>query len=367
MAMRLNAGEVGRADYHFIDPEQIVVDEKLNGRAWPHDDESVASMAKSFEEDGGQLQPVQVRRVSDNKVQLVLGYRRYNAALLFNKLHPDKPMKLKAIVVQINDEEALRRNIVENHERKETTPVDDAFAQRRLREDYGWPDTRIAEFYRCSPPYVGILKKLLMLPTKVQRLVHGRELSVQAATALADLPPGEQAQVLASLMPGDQSVSISIATEQHTAQENPVSEQPPTPSMDAEHAALVVPMPQADAKQETLSQAVNRQVREAKVAKGGKQARSLKEVRAFFEGLTGPAEKPGVKKLAELVVKFVQGGMVDKTMTKHINALFPNAASDEPEKATESGHEPTQEPEPVQVNHDLPVVAPSESEHTAVP
>jgi len=360
--MKLNAGEVGRADYFFIDPEQIVVDEKLNGRAWPHDEESVASMAKSFEEDGGQLQPVQVRRVGDNKVQLVLGYRRYNAALLYNKLHPDKPMKLKAIVVQINDEEALRRNIIENHERKETTPVDDAFAQRRLREDYGWTDTRIAEFYRCSPPYVGVLKKLLTLPTKVQRLVHGKELSVQAATSLADLPPDEQAQVLASLMLGEQPTSIPVATEEPHTQDQPVSEQPSIAP--ADRPEQLAPVPQAEAKPESLSQAVTRKVREAKVAKGGKQARTLKEVRTFFEELTGPAEKPGVRRLAELVLKFIEGRMVDKTMTKHVNALFPNAAPDleqVPEEATDPG--PPQEPEPMQ---DLPVVAVARSEQTAV-
>jgi len=351
MAMKLNAGEVGRADYFFIDPEQIVVVEKLNGRAWPHDEESVASMAKSFEEDGGQLQPVQVRRIAGNKVQLVLGYRRYNAALLYNKLHPDKPMKLKAIVLQINDEEALRRNIIENHERKETTPIDDAFAQRRLREDYGWPDTRIAEFYRCCPPYVGTLKKLLTLPTKVQRLVHGRELSVQAATSLADLPPDEQAQVLASLLPGEQPAVAPMTTDQPPAQDQSVGEQPPIASAGEPPA----PVPQAEAKQETLSQAVTKKVREAKVAKGGKQARSLKEVRSFFEELTGPGEKPGVKKLAELVVKFIQGQLLDKTMTRHINALFPNVASQQQEETTASSAEPTQELEPVSV--DLPGVA----------
>ena len=343
MAMKINAGEVGRADYFFIDPDQIVVDEKLNGRWTPHDQESIASMAKSFEEDGGQLQPVQVRRIADNRVQLVLGYRRYNAALLYNKQHPDNPMKLKAIVVQINDEEALRRNIIENRERKETTPVDDAYSQRRLREDYGWNDTKIAEFYRMSPPYVGILKKLLTLPTKVQRLVHGKELSVQAATSLADLPPDEQAQVLAGLMPG--------ATEQPTAQENTVAEQPPTPSIGAEQPA---PVPQVEAKQETLSQAVTRKVRESKVAKGGKQARSLKEVRAFFEELTGPAEKPGVKRLAELLLKFIQGHMVDRTMRQKVDALFP--------EAEESAPAEPQEPEPAQVSQDLPIVEVAESE-----
>jgi len=352
--MKLNAGEVGRADYFFIDPQEILVDEKLNGRWTPHDQESIASMAKSFEEDGGQLQPVQVRRIAGNKVQLVLGYRRYNAAVLFNKLHPDKPMKLKAIVVQINDEEALRRNIIENRERKETTPIDDAFAQRRLREDYGWTDTKIAEFYRCTPPYVGVLKKLLTLPTKVQRLVHCRELSIQAATSLADLPPDEQAQVVANL---------PVPTQD---QENPAGTEAPAGPVVTEQPA---PVPQGEAKPETLSQTVTRKVRDAKVAKGGKQARTLKEVRAFFEGLTGPAEKPGVKKLADLLLRFIEGHMVDRTMRQRVDALFPDVAAEpEQEPAVDTTSVPgvTQVSEPAQVGQDLPVVEVAESELTKV-
>src|ERR1700676_4542922 len=142
MSMKLNAGDVVRQDEFLIDPQEILVDEALNGRWRPHDDEAVDQMVKSFEAEG-QLQAVQVRRVHDNKVQLVLGYRRYNAARLYNERHPDQPMKVRCKVVIVNDEEASRRNVVENRERAETTPVDDAHNQRRLREGFGWTDGRI--------------------------------------------------------------------------------------------------------------------------------------------------------------------------------------------------------------------------------
>jgi ParB-like chromosome segregation protein Spo0J len=59
-------------------------------------------------------------------------------------------MKLKAKVVIVNDEEAFRRDVVENRERAETSPVDDAHNQRRLREDFGWTG-RIAEFNHVTP------------------------------------------------------------------------------------------------------------------------------------------------------------------------------------------------------------------------
>ena len=106
----------------------------------------VSEIECADENTGENPKPVQVRKVADNRVQLVLGYRRHRAALLYNLRHPDNPMKLKCVVVTVNDEEAFRRNIVENKQRAETTPIDDAFNQRRLREEFGWTDARIAEF-----------------------------------------------------------------------------------------------------------------------------------------------------------------------------------------------------------------------------
>jgi ParB/RepB/Spo0J family partition protein len=272
--MKLNAGDVVRQDEFLIDPQEILVDESLNGRWQPHDDEAVENMVKSFEQEG-QLQAVQVRRIHDNKVQLVLGYRRYNAAKLYNERHADQPMKLRAKVVLVNDEEAFRRNIVENRERAECSPVDDAHNQRRLREAFGWPDTKIAEFYHVSPPYICSLKKLLSLPSDVQRLIHERRLSVQAATGLADLPAEEQKQIL---------------TLGHT--------------------------------EGLTSQNVVKQVRDKKIDKGKSQARSLAEVRAFFEGMTGPGEATPLREFAEDFLKFVRGKIKDEAMENRLRKLL---------------------------------------------
>jgi ParB family chromosome partitioning protein len=238
-------------------------------------------MVKSFEEEG-QLQAVQVRRIHDNKVQLILGYRRYAAARLYNQRHPDQPMKLRAKVVLVNDEEAFRRNIVENRERAECSPIDDAHNQRRLREAFGWTDARIADFYHVSPAHVCTLKKLLGLPCDVQGLVHGRTLSVSAATGLADLPAAEQKQILA-----------------------------------------------AGQAEGLTSQKVVKQVRERKIDRGKGQARSLAEVRAFLEGLTGHAEAAPVKQFAEDFLKFIQGKIKDDTMQQRLRKLLGPALPDE--------------------------------------
>ena len=119
-------------------------------------------------------------------------------------------MKLKCCVSIMNDEEALRRSIMENRERSETTPMDDAYNQRRLREECGWTDVRISDFYKVSPPYVAVLKKLLLLPTDIQLRVHTKQISVQAAIALADLSPEEQKAVLTPETPAAVNTDIPI-------------------------------------------------------------------------------------------------------------------------------------------------------------
>jgi ParB/RepB/Spo0J family partition protein len=309
MSMKLNAGDVVRQDEFLIDPNEILVDNALNGRWQPHDQQAVEAMVKSFEQEG-QLQAVQVRRIHDNKVQLVLGYRRFNAARLYNERHPDQPMKLRAKVVIVNDEEAFRRNIVENRERAECSPVDDAHNQRRLRERFGWTDTKIAEFYHVTPSCVCTLKKLLTLPSDVQKLVHERRLSVQAATGLADLPAQEQKEVLAT----SQAEGLT-------------------------------------------SQNVVKQVRDKKIEKGKGQSRSLAEVRAFLEGLTGPGEASPLKEFAEEFLKFVQGKIKDETMEKRLRKLLAQVEAKEPQDAAGSIPEPetTDSPQGTSVQDAKPV------------
>ena len=65
---------------------------------------------------------------------------------------------------------------------------------------------RLPEFYGLTPPYVGLLKKLLTLPTATQKLVHSRQLSVKATAALTELTPEQQQQ---AIEPGQSRLILS--------------------------------------------------------------------------------------------------------------------------------------------------------------
>ncbi len=283
MAMQLNAGEIGRADLFSILPENIVVNEADNGRAVPHSPEEIEALATSILT-YGQQQPVVVRRIEDKKVALVSGYGRYRAVGHINSiLRPDLPVKLQCKVVDCNPEEAFIRNIVENNERAATTPVDDAHNQRRLREEFGWTDQRIADFYKRSVAYISQLRKTLVLPTEIQQGVAQGNIPLAAALDLAALPAQEQKEAVAE------------ATNPETGK--------------------------------VVAETVRKRVRGKKIEAGGGKGRSIKEVRTYFEELTGPGEAEGIRGLSEKLVLFLSGKITDKQMTNALEKYTKSEAA----------------------------------------
>lgn len=274
---KINAGEVGRIDVATVFPEFLLCADADNSRSVPHTEDEIKALADSILEHG-QLQPCVGRRVADNKVQVVAGFGRCKAVAYINQyLRPDRPMKVLIRVTDMNSEEAFVRSIAENIERAATTPIDDAHAQRRLRDDFGWTDVRIAEFYKKSVSYIAQLRKTLQLSTELKAEVASGTLPLSTAVVLTELPEQERKEVVAEARQSDGKVS----TEQ-----------------------------------------VKKAVRKRKKAKGKKSGvrRSLKEVRAFFTGLSGPAEPESVRRLANGVLDFIAGRLDEEELESMVKA-----------------------------------------------
>jgi ParB-like chromosome segregation protein Spo0J len=176
-------------------------------------------------------------------------------------------VKLQCKVVDCNPEEAFVRNIVENNERAATTPVDDAHNQRRLREEFGWTEQRIADFYKRSVAYISQLRKTLQLPQPIQQAVAGGKLAVSAAIDLVELPEAARQQAVAE------------ATDRATGKVD--------------------------------SEVIRKKVRDRKIESGQAKARTLKEVRTFFEEQHGPGP---IRELAESILDFLAGKITDSQM-----------------------------------------------------
>jgi len=225
-----------------------------------------------------------VRRIEDHKVQLVAGYGRYTAVKYINTvLQPAAPVKLQCKVMDLNPEEAFVRNLVENIERAATTPIDDAHNQRRLREQYGWSEAKIADFYKKSVAYISQLRKTLVLPTEIQQGVAQGSIPLAAALDLAALPAQEQKEAVAE------------ATNPQTGK--------------------------------VVAETVRKRVRDRKIEAGGGKSRSIKEVRTFFEELSGPAESEAVRKLSEALLHFLSGKITDEQMTSALEQYTKSEAA----------------------------------------
>ncbi len=205
MALQVNAGsDLKRGDLFGVDPREIDISEELRGRHKPPDEDTIIAMAESMLK-YGQRQPVECRRIKpDLTLRLTAGFTRANAARLIvdgftgpNGVRPPVPdFKLKAIVVEGNDADAFLWNVVENAHRNQTSPIDDAHNQRRLRELLMLSDEEIAVLYRCGVPKVEKLRSLLGLPHKIQDQVHDGVLSVQGALDLLELAPEKRAEAV---------------------------------------------------------------------------------------------------------------------------------------------------------------------------
>jgi ParB/RepB/Spo0J family partition protein len=205
MAAKIDAGDdVKRGDMFWVDPFKIVMKEDLRGRHKPPTEEQIIEMAESMM-DNTQQQPVQCRKLGDNRLQLNLGFTRTAAARLIRtgftdskgNQRKDEEFKLKVVISDANDKQAFKNNIVENAHRNQTSPIDDAHNHRECREKYGMTDPEITELYRYKDVNkVGRLRRLLSLNSDVQDLVHAGTMSVTAAIDLLDMPEDKQAEAI---------------------------------------------------------------------------------------------------------------------------------------------------------------------------
>ena len=139
----------------------------------------------------GILQPILVREATDGGYQIVAGERRWRAAQRA-QLH-----EVPVLVRQLDESDVLEIAIVENVQRADLDPIEEAAGYRLLVERFGHTQDAIAEALGKSRSHVANLMRLLQLPEKVQRMVVDGVLTAGHARALitADDPVGLAEQV----------------------------------------------------------------------------------------------------------------------------------------------------------------------------
>ena len=172
----------------------------------------------------GVVQPLVVRPLADDdqRFEIIAGERRWRAAQLAGLT--DVP----AIVRDIPDEVAVAVALIENIQREDLNPLEEAVALRRLVEEFGMTHQAVSEAVGRSRAAVSNLLRLLDLSPEVRERVQNGELEMGHARALAALPLDQQNVVAARVVAKALSVRATealvrkaLAGEQQQAKKQP--------------------------------------------------------------------------------------------------------------------------------------------------
>lgn len=143
----------------------------------------------------GILQPLTVTEKTDGGYELIAGERRLRAATIAGL--PTVP----TIVRSATQQEKLELALIENIQRQDLNPVEEAFAYRRLIDEFGLTQQQVSERVGKSRPAVANMVRLLDLPETVQKALIDGALSVGKARALLSLKDEkEQLQMFRSMV-----------------------------------------------------------------------------------------------------------------------------------------------------------------------
>ena len=150
------------------------------------DEEALAGLAESIRQHGI-IQPLTVRRLSSGYYQIIAGERRWRAARMAGLA------EVPAIVIEADDRMVMELGLIENLQREDLNPMEEAAGYRSLIEDYGLTQEETAQRVSRSRPAVANAMRLLALPQEVQWLIEQGNLSAGHGRALLSLPtPKEQ-------------------------------------------------------------------------------------------------------------------------------------------------------------------------------
>ncbi|HIX01328.1 MAG TPA: ParB/RepB/Spo0J family partition protein, partial [Candidatus Ligilactobacillus excrementigallinarum] len=143
------------------------------------DEENLNDLSESIRKNGV-FQPIIVRKSSVMGYEIIAGERRFRASKMAGK------DKIPAIVRAIDDEQMMEIAVLENLQRENLSPLEEAQAYSTLMENLKITQAQLSERLGKSRPYIANYLRLLDLPVKVKQMLQDGQLSMgQARTLLA--------------------------------------------------------------------------------------------------------------------------------------------------------------------------------------
>ncbi|OAJ35586.1 putative chromosome-partitioning protein ParB [Piscirickettsiaceae bacterium NZ-RLO1] len=179
-----------KADRNRETLKYLPIDVLQRGQYQPRrdmDPDALESLAASIRKQGV-VQPIVVRPVGGEKFEIIAGERRWRASQLAGK------ETIPAVIRDIPDDIALALALIENIQREDLNPIEEAAALQRLIDEFDMTHQQVAEVVGRSRAAVSNLLRLMALESSVKTMLERGDLEMGHARALLSLAKNQQIQ-----------------------------------------------------------------------------------------------------------------------------------------------------------------------------
>ena len=163
------------------------------------EEEALQDLADSIRTHG-LIQPLTVRRLGSGYYQIIAGERRWRASKLAGL------SEIPAVIIEADDRKVMELGLIENLQREDLNPMEEAGGFKVLMEEYGLTQEEVAQQVGKSRPAVANALRLMALPDPVRHLVEEGKLSAGHARAILSAPAPQQKSLAKKVIDGDLSV-----------------------------------------------------------------------------------------------------------------------------------------------------------------
>ena len=219
---------------HDGELREVPIDLIQRGRYQPRRDMDPAALqelADSIRQQGV-MQPVVVRPIAEGRFELIAGERRWRATQMAGL------DSIPAIIRDVPDEAAIAMALIENIQRENLNPIEEAFALQRLQDEFGLTQAQVAEAVGKSRTTITNLLRLIGLSEDVRIMLEHGDLEMGHGRAMLTLAPELQMQVAKQVVAKSLSVRQTEALVRRVQQETPDSKSRKKGTLDPNIRAL---------------------------------------------------------------------------------------------------------------------------------
>ena len=181
------------------------------------DEEELSALADSIRQHGV-IQPLTVRLLDSGYYQIIAGERRWRAARLAGL------REVPVVVIEADDKKAMELALIENLQRADLTPIEEARGYQQLIGEYGLTQEQVADRVSKSRPAVANAMRLLSLPDELLALVEEGKLTAGHARAILSLKEKPQQLAVAQKV-----INLQLSVRQTEAMRKKLSKAVMTP------------------------------------------------------------------------------------------------------------------------------------------